>query len=53
MSNPGKEHLQAVRWIFHYLKGIADIGLVFDKNKVTHNDVIGYVDSDYARDIDK
>ena len=53
MSNPEKEQWQAVRWIFRYLKGTADIGLVFDKNKVSHSNVIGYVNFDYAGDLDK
>ena len=53
MSNPGKEHWQAVKWIFCYLKGTVDIGLVFARNKLTHNNVVGYVDFDYAGDLDK
>ena len=53
MSNQGKEHWQAVKWIFRYLKGTVDIGLVFDKNNMSHSNVIGYLDSDYAGDLDK
>jgi len=53
MSNPGKEHWQAVKWIFCYLKGAVDVGLVFDRNKLTHSNVVGYVDFDYAGDLDK
>lgn len=53
MSNPGKEHWQAVKWILRYLKGTADIGLVFDRFKGTPSNVVGYVDSDYAGDLDK
>jgi len=53
MSNPGKEHWQAVKWKFRYLKGTVDIGLVFDEDKVTRSNVIGYVDSNYAGDLDK
>ena len=53
MSNPGKEHWLAVKWILCYLKGTVDIGLVFDRNKVIHRNVISYVDSDYAGDLDK
>jgi len=53
MSNAGKKHWQAVKWIFHYLKGTTNIGLAFDRNKVTGNNVIGYVDSNYAGDLGK
>ena len=30
-----------------------DVGLIFQKNEKTGQDCIGYVDSDYARDLDK
>jgi hypothetical protein len=53
MHNPGKEHWNAVKWILRYLKGTTDFGLLFDKNSVKTNDVIGFVDSDYAGDLDK
>jgi len=52
MACPGKEHWQAVKWILRYLKGTADMGLTFDKAKM-NNSVVGYVDSDYAGDLDK
>lgn len=53
MHNPGKEHWNAVKWILRYLKGTVDFGLLFDKNSVKTNDVIGFVDSDYAGNLDK
>ena len=31
MANPGKEHWQAVKWILQYLRGTANIGLVYDR----------------------
>ena len=31
MSNLGKEHWSAVKWILHHLKGFVDIGILFDK----------------------
>ena len=62
MANSGKVHWQAVTWIMRYLKGTSDVGLVYGKNidkfvngKVNDRsiNVIGYVDSDYAGDLDK
>ena len=53
MHNPGKDHWEAVKWILRYVKGTVGKGLVFDKNKAATSDVVGYVDSDYAGDLDK
>ena len=53
MHSLGKEHWEAVKWILRYVKGSIDRGLVFDRNKVATLDVIGFVDVDYANDLDK
>jgi len=53
MANSGKVHWQAVKWILRYLRGTTDIGLVYDKGSGVNSHVIGYVDSDYAGDLDK
>ena len=50
MSNPGKEHWCAVKWILRYLKGTTDVGLLFGKGSSLS--VRGYVDADFAGDID-
>jgi hypothetical protein len=50
MSNPGKEHWRAVKWIFRFLRGTADHFLQFGR---TTKGLIRYVDSDYADDLDK
>ena len=50
MSNSSKEHWKTVRWVFRYLRGTADCGLKFGK---TDKRLIGYVDSDYAADLDR
>ena len=50
MSNSGKEHWKAVQWIFRYLRGTADYCLKFGR---TNQGLIGYVDSDYAADLDR
>ena len=31
MANQGKEHWNAVKWIFRYLKRTRDFGILFDK----------------------
>jgi hypothetical protein len=53
MHNPGKGHWNAVKWILRYLKGTSHFGLLFDKNSVKEIGVMGFVDSDFAGDLDK
>jgi ATP-binding cassette subfamily B (MDR/TAP) protein 1 len=50
MANPGKEHWKAVQWIFRYLHGTSNACLQFGHSKIG---LVGYVDSDYAGDLDK
>jgi ATP-binding cassette subfamily B (MDR/TAP) protein 1 len=50
MSNPGKEYYRVVQCIFRYLRGTADSCLKFGR---TDKGLIGYVDSDYATDLDR
>ena len=52
MSNPGREHWEAVKWLMKYLKGSTNVGLLFEH---CPNGVIleGFVDSDFAGDKDK
>ncbi|KAG9450314.1 hypothetical protein H6P81_010279 [Aristolochia fimbriata] len=50
MSNPGREHWQAVKWILRYLRGTSSTCLEFKKNNFR---LVGYVDSDYAGDLDR
>ena len=45
---PGPEHLDAMKYAFHYLAGTADLALVFDCSKPLK--LVGYVDSDWAGD---
>lgn len=51
MANPGREHWRAVKWIFKYLKGTMECGIMFERQ---HGDISvqGYVDADYAGDLD-
>ncbi|KAI3790253.1 hypothetical protein L2E82_03169 [Cichorium intybus] len=50
MANPGKEHWKAVQWILRYLCGTSNACLQFGSSG---EGLVGYVDSDYARDLDK
>ncbi|KAG8483260.1 hypothetical protein CXB51_022251 [Gossypium anomalum] len=50
MANPGKEHWKAVQWILRYLRGTIDVCLQFGR---TEDGVIGYVDADFAGDLDR
>ncbi|CAD6220463.1 unnamed protein product [Miscanthus lutarioriparius] len=49
-ANPGKEHWKVVQWIFRYLRGTTNACLKFDK---TDKGLNGYVDSNFAADLDK
>ena len=53
MHNPRKDHWKTVRWILSYVKATVKKGLVFDRNKAGTYDVTGFVDSDYAGDLDR
>ncbi|KAL5804929.1 hypothetical protein ACOSQ3_031729 [Xanthoceras sorbifolium] len=53
MHDPGKGHWQAVKWILRYLMDTVDVGLVFQRDNDDGQCVTGYVDSDYAEDLDK
>ncbi|KAJ4723712.1 Retrovirus-related Pol polyprotein from transposon TNT 1-94 [Melia azedarach] len=50
MGEPGKEHWQAVKRIFRYLKGTFDVGLIYGGD--TQCLMTGFSDSDYAGDVD-
>ncbi|KAK9179751.1 hypothetical protein WN943_028956 [Citrus x changshan-huyou] len=52
MSNPGKEHWRAVKWILRYLRGTTSYGLLYGGERANYNLVEGFVDSDYAGDLD-
>ncbi|GKA40987.1 retrovirus-related pol polyprotein from transposon TNT 1-94 [Tanacetum coccineum] len=53
LANPSKNHWEAVKWILKYLKGTADVGLVYGRDQGKHVNVDGFVDADYAKDPDK
>nr|GEZ94202.1 retrotransposon protein, putative, Ty1-copia subclass [Tanacetum cinerariifolium] len=53
LANPGKNHWEAVKWILKYLRGTTNVGLIYGTNRGNHKDVTGFVDSDYAKDLNK
>ncbi|GJZ84446.1 retrovirus-related pol polyprotein from transposon TNT 1-94 [Tanacetum coccineum] len=53
LTNPGKNHWEVVKWILKYLRGTANMGLVYGTDHDNHADVTGFVDSDYTKDLDK
>eukprot|EP00253_Pinus_taeda_P032794 PITA_32794 len=55
MSKPGKEHLTTVKRVFRYLCGTSDHGLCYQGRPGLDRvlDMRGFVDADWARDIDK
>ena len=53
MHNPRKEHWQVVKWILRYIQKTLDVGLIFEKDDMVGQHVVGYCDSDYAGDLDK
>ena len=50
MTNPGREHWIVVKRILRYIKGISDVALCYGGSEFT---VRGYMDSDFAGDLDK
>ena len=53
IHDPGRGHWEVVKWILQYIRGTIDIDLVFKKDVTGKKECIGYVDSDYAGDLDK
>lgn len=51
MSRPGKMHWEAVKWLLSYMKGSADVQLVYTQEKEFK--IQGYCDSDYGGDRDR
>ena len=49
MTNPGKLHWEAVKWILRYLRGTTDKCLCFGRGELR---LQGFVDSDFAAEVD-
>lgn len=53
MSNPGRLDWKALQWTLRYLKGIAEKCLHYNRCCKSKEGLEGYVDSNFARDMDK
>ena len=55
MSKPGKEHWTTVKRVFRYLRGTSDYGLCYQGRPRLEKvlDIRGFVDVDWARDMDQ
>ena len=49
LSNPGRLHQEAVKWIMRYLLDTSRLKLTFGSEKLV---LVGYIDSDMAGDVD-
>jgi hypothetical protein len=50
MENPGKEHWETVKWVLRYLRGTSAYCITYNG---CSDSICGYVDSDFAGDLDK
>lgn len=51
LSNPGRSHWDSIKWILRYLRGTKDHDILFSRQQ-SDLSVVGYIDADYARDLD-
>lgn len=49
MMKPKVVHWKAMKWLFRYIKGAINVGLVYGKHSVVS--IKGYYDSSYAKEI--
>ncbi|XP_041011256.1 secreted RxLR effector protein 161-like [Juglans microcarpa x Juglans regia] len=52
MSNPGKAHWQATKWLLRYISGTTNLGLKYGSNVKKGCELEGFVDADYAGNVD-
>ncbi|CAJ2646442.1 unnamed protein product [Trifolium pratense] len=52
MENPGQVHWQALKWVLRYLNGSLKGGLKYTRTDPRRDALEGYVDADYAGNID-
>lgn len=53
MTEYGREHWNALKWILRYLKGAGNLGIVYEHESERKWDpILGYCDLDYATNLD-
>ncbi|XP_042951770.1 secreted RxLR effector protein 161-like [Carya illinoinensis] len=52
MSNPGKAHWHAIKWLLRYILGTTMLGLKYGNNVKEGCELEGFVDTDYAGSVD-
>jgi hypothetical protein len=52
IKNHSKAHWQVIKWILYYLRSTAYVGLIYDKDSNIISNVEGFVNLDYASDLD-
>lgn len=53
MANPGELHRLAVKWILRYLKETSKLGLRYKVSKDDKRRVVGYIDADFAANLER
>ena len=53
MSNPEKQHWDAVKWVFRYIKRTYSCGLLYRRSENDVDKLMGYCDADFCGDLDK
>ena len=53
MSNLGRSHQQAMKWLLHYLKGTLNLKLVYSRNRQQGCKLVGNYDSNFVGYLDK
>ncbi|KAH9685181.1 Integrase catalytic domain-containing protein [Citrus sinensis] len=53
MTNLRKEHWKDVKWILRYLRGTSGYRLMYGGQRTDDSLIVGYVDANYAGDLDK
>ena len=53
MTNLGKRHWKATKWVIRYLNGSMNAQLIYKICPKELFELYGFVDSDYAGDLDK
>jgi hypothetical protein len=52
VQNPGKAHMDAAHLVLRYLRATYDQAIVYERNDNLANTISGWVDSDWAADLD-